>query len=198
MDPRAVVHPVGPHEPRVYWTRRAVLLLAVVIVIVLLAVYACTPRGSRTPGDRINTTPTHTPSPTPTTSPSAGGACAKSQLTVSVSTDATTYPAGVLPHLTATIRNTGTAPCQLSASAVDWEIVSGSDPIYTTAGCPPASRAAFVVRPNHPAGIGRIWDRHRSVPGCATPGATADPGTYQLHVTVAGVRSAVAVFHLTG
>lgn len=197
MDARAVVHPVGPHEPRVYWTRRAVLLLAVVLVIVLFAAYACSGGDSPAPTNRANTTPTHSPTPSPSASAS-GGPCTRSQLTVAASTDATTYNAGVLPHLVATIRNTGTTPCQLSASALDWEIVSGTDTIFSTTGCPPASRSTFLVRPNHPAGLSRIWDRHRSVAGCATPGATADPGTYQLHVTVAGVRSAVAVFHLAG
>jgi len=191
-----VLHPVGPHEPRVYWTRRIVLLLAIVLVLVLFFAYACS--GGDTKPSATGTTPRPSTSPTSTAPAGAPTACTKDELTVAASTDATTYPAGVLPHLVATIRTTGAAPCQLSAAAVSWEIVSGTDTIYTTAGCPPASRATFLVRPNHPAGLNRVWDRHRSVPGCATPGASADPGTYQLHVTVAGVRSAVAVFHLTG
>jgi len=192
-----VLHPVGPLEPRVYWTRRIVLLLAIVVVLVLVVAYSCSGDGTtKTAGN----TPTSSPTSTPTSTASAGApaACTKDDLTVAASTDATTYPAGVLPHLAATIRTTGTTPCRLSASALDWEIVSGSDTIYTTAGCPPASRATFLVRPNHPAGLSRIWDRHRSVAGCATPGASADPGTYQLHVSVLGVRSGVAVFHLAG
>jgi len=189
-----VLHPVGPHEPRVYWTRRIVLLLAVVLVLVLLFAYACSGGDGKPAATRTTPSPSASSTPTSTTST----ACTKDELTVAASTDATTYPAGVLPHLVATIRTTGSVACQLSASAVSWEIVSGTDTIYTTAGCPPASRATFLVRPGHPAGLNRVWDRHRSVAGCATPGASAGPGTYQLHVTVAGVRSAVAVFHLTG
>jgi hypothetical protein len=70
--------------------------------------------------------------------------------------------------------------------------------VYTTVGCASGSRATFTLRPSHPVRTGRIWDRHRSVPGCTTPGSTAGPGTYQLRVTVDGVQSAAAVFHLTG
>ena len=128
----------------------------------------------------------------------APAACAKSALTVVASTDATTYTGGVLPHLSATIRTAGPGSCELPVRAIDWEIVSGTDTVYTTVGCATGTRASFTLRPNHPVRTGRIWDRHRSLPGCTTPGSAAAPGTYQLRVTVAGVQSAVAVFHLTG
>ena len=195
MDGRAVLHPVGPHEPRVYWTRRAVLL-GIVVVLVLLAAYSCGGGSAHPTAGHPNTTPTQRP--TPNSSPTTPAACGKDQLTVGAGTDATTYPAGVLPHLTATIRTTGAAPCELAASAINWEIVSGSDTVYTTVGCVTGARASFTLRPGHPVRTGRIWDRHRSVAGCASPGTSAGPGTYQLLVTVDGVRSAVAVFHLTG
>lgn len=196
MDAHAVLHPVGPHEPRVYWIRRATLLLAVVLVLVLLTAYGCS-GGNGHPAASPRTTPS--PSATPTPSASKGpAACAERNLTVVASTDATTYPAGVLPHLSVTIRTGGSAPCELPARAIRWEIVSGTDTVYTTAGCPPGNGAAFTLRPGHPARTGRIWDRHRSLPGCATPGSAATAGTYQLRVTVDGVQSAVAVFHLTG
>jgi len=199
MDPRAVLHPVGPHEPRVYWTRRAVLLAAIVVVLVLLFAWGCSGGSGQPIANRPSTTPSasHTPSPTPTAS-IAVTACAAGQLSVAASTDAATYPAGVLPHLTATLRASGTTGCQVAASALRWEIVSGSDTVYTTAGCPATSHTSYTVRPNHPVRIGRIWDRHRSVVGCASPGTSAGSGTYQLRVTVGGVRSPIAVFHLTG
>ena len=197
MDAHAVLHPVGPHEPRVYWVRRATLLLAVVLVLVLLAAYGCS-GGNGHPAANSRTT---TPSPSTTPAPSASTGpvtCAQTDLTVVASTDATTYPAGVLPHLSATIRTGGSAPCKLPASAIRWEIVSGTDTVYTTAGCPPGAHTSFTLRPSHPARTGRIWDRHRSLPRCATPGSAAAAGTYQLRVIVDGVQSAVAVFHLTG
>lgn len=196
MDAHAVLHPVGRHEPRVYWIRRTTLLLAVVLVLVLLAAYGCS-GGNGHPA----ATPRTTPSPSPSSTPSGSTGpitCAQSDLTVVASTDATTYPAGVLPHLSATIRTAGSAPCRLPASAISWEIVSGTDTVYTTADCPPGTRAPFTLRPSHPVRTGRIWDRHRSLPGCATPGSVAAAGTYQLRVTVDGVQSAAAVFHLTG
>ncbi|MBV9097110.1 MAG: hypothetical protein JO079_03540 [Frankiaceae bacterium] len=201
MDPHAVLHPVGPHEPRVYWTRRAALLAAVLVVLILLVTYGCSGGNAHPAANRHPvTTPTvtHPPTAVPTTTPAPTGACTPAQLTVAASTDAATYAAGVLPHLTAMLRASGTASCQVAASALRWEIVSGSDTVYTTAGCPATSKTTYTVRPNHPVRIGRIWDRHRSVAGCASPGTSAGSGTYQLRVTVAGVRSPIAVFHLTG
>lgn len=196
MDAHAVVHPVGPHEPRVYWTRRAILLLAIVLVLVLIAAYGCS-GGNAHPAatHRTSTTPTATPTPSASSAPAA---CAKSQLTVAAGTDATTYPAGVLPHLSATIRTTGSGSCELAARAISWQIVSGTDTVYATVGCATGSRATFTLRPSHPVSTGRIWDRHRSLPGCTSPGTTAGAGTYQLRVTVDGVQSAVVVFHLAG
>ncbi len=196
MDAHAVLHPVGPHEPRVYWTRRVILLLAIVLVLVLIAAYGCS-GGSAHPAATPRTTTTPTPTPTASAS-SPPTACTKSQLTVAATTDATTYPAGILPHLSATIRTSGPGSCELAVNAISWQIVSGTDTVYTTAGCATASRASFTLRPRHPVRTGRIWDRHRSLPGCTSPGATAGAGTYQLRVTVDGVRSAVAVFHLAG
>lgn len=200
MDSRAVLHPVGPHEPRVYWTRRAFLVAGLLLVFVLVIAYGCSGRAAHpTAANRPSTAPSasHTPSPTPTPS-TAVAACAASQVTVAASTDATTYPAGVLPHLTATLRTSGPTACQVPASALRWEIISGTDTVYTTAGCPATGHATYQIRPNHPVRIGRIWDRHRSVAGCATPGTSAGSGTYQLRVAVDGVQSPVAVFHLTG
>lgn len=197
MDARAVLHPVGPHEPRVYWTRRVVLLLAVLVVLILFGVYACSGGSGRPAGTSRGTTPTTTPTPTAST-PAAVTTCPRTAVTVAASTDATTYPAGALPRLIATIRTTGTSACTLPAGAISWEIVSGPDVVFTTAGCGAPAKTAFTLRPNHPTRSGFVWNRHRSVAGCATPGAAAGPGTYQVRATVAGVRSAAAVFHLTG
>jgi hypothetical protein len=199
MDARAVLHPVGPHEPRVYWTRRAFLLIAILVVLVLFTVYACSGGGNRPTSADRGTTPTASPTPTATPStPAAVTTCARTAVTVAASTDAATYPAGVLPRLIATIRTTGATACTLPAAAVTWEIVSGPDKVFSTAGCPNPVKTAFTIRPNHPTRSGFVWNRHRSVTGCATPGAAAGPGTYQLRATVDGVRSAAAVFHLTG
>jgi hypothetical protein len=198
MDTSGVLRPVGPHEPRVYWTRRAILLLAVVLVVVLFTAYACSGGGKARPAaHRTGPTPSATTTPTPAGSTPPPTGCASGQVTVAAGTDATTYPAGALPHLRATIRTTATSPCTLTRGAIGWEIVSGADTVFSTAGCAKTGGGAFTVRPNHPAVVALVWDRRRSS-GCATPGAAAAPGTYQLHITVAGARSGVAVFHLTG
>ncbi|MVA76993.1 hypothetical protein GC722_13305 [Auraticoccus sp. F435] len=80
----AVLHPVGPEEPRTYWVRRATVL-AVVLVVVLVAVWAFKPGGSDvqavpaatpTPGATADAaepgaTPSATRSPAPSPSPTA-------------------------------------------------------------------------------------------------------------------------------
>src|SRR5438270_13547128 len=100
MDPRAVLYPVGPHEPRVYWTRRAILLAAFLLVVVLLAAYGCSGGSAHPTANRPATTPTASRTPAPvTTTPAPSSVCTARQLTVAASTDAATYPAGVPPHL---------------------------------------------------------------------------------------------------
>lgn len=117
------------------------------------------------------------------------------------STDATTYPAGVSPRLSVVVRNASTTPCRFRSDprARTWSILSGSDQVWSTADCGRAGRRALSRL-----GAGKtisyvvVWDRHRSVTGCTSPGTEAQPGTYRLYVTVDGARSAAAVFHLTG
>jgi hypothetical protein len=196
MDPRAVLHPVGPLPPRVYWLRRLVPLVLLLVLIVAIAV-SCSGGGGRR--QTVATTPTG--SPTPTASPAAAPtACHAADLDVVVTTDAAKYPPGVLPHLTVRIRNTGLTSCVFSdaPSRRTWTIVSGTDQIWTTAGC---TSSKTVTKHTLAAGDSlrhtTIWNRHRSGAHCAVSDTTASPGTYQVTATVDGVTSAAAVFHLT-
>jgi hypothetical protein len=201
MDPGALLHPVGPHEPRVYWTRRAVLFV-VVLVLVLVLAFACGGGSSGTPTTSVN----H-PRPTPSTSTSAPASpaptttCTAAQIRVTATTDAASYPAGVQPHLTVAVRNTSAQPCRLPVGpgAVTWTIVSGPDQVWTTAGCPHTKTSTrTLLRRGQPWRSTIVWDRHRSVPGCATQGRVATAGTYQLRTSTLGVAAPAAVFHLTG
>ena len=195
MDPRAVVRPVGPLAPAVYWRRRLMLLVLLVIVLVAV-VRAC--GGSSGParpaaGGGSQPTTTTTPSPSP---------CVAGSVTAAASTDAVRYPAGAVPKLKVTIRTNRTGGCELAIdrNTVVWSVYSGSDLVWTTAQCPAGTPAATVeVQPAHP--VARIvsWDRHRSSAGCPAAGrAPAQPGTYQMFVTVLGAKVGPAVFHLTG
>jgi hypothetical protein len=197
VDPSTLLRPVG-HEPaRVYWVRRAIVLLAVVVVVALVA-YACG-GGSTRPSRVAATHPTPTPS---TTSPRAAVVprCGTQTLAVIARTDALTYPTGASPRLSVSVRNTGTGPCLLATQpgARIWSIFSGADQVWTTSACQRSTTLAVSrLRPGHGVSYALVWDRHRSVSGCAGAGAEAQPGTYRLYVGVDGVRSAPVVFHLT-
>jgi hypothetical protein len=195
MDGRALLQPVGPLPPGVYWRRRLIVAVLLVIIIVLIA-RACS-GPSRHPASSAGslgaTTTTTTPSPAP---------CSPGSLTAVASTDAVRYPAGVIPRLKVTIRTNRTDGCvfSISRSTVTWAVYSGADLVWTTAQCGAGVAAAQVeVRPAHPVARVVSWDRHRSKAGCAAAGRTeAQPGTYQLFVTVQGAKVGPAVFHLTG
>jgi hypothetical protein len=183
--------------PRVYWTRRAALLGILVVLIIAIAVSCSGGSGSGTPSASRPTS-----SPTPSTPPTvAAAACRRDQLTVTANTDATTYPAGVLPRLQVSVRNTGSQACVLTESprTRSWTIVSGTDQVWTTVGCQAASTARdTTLRPSAAVRRSIVWNRHRSGKGCTASSAQAAPGTYQLTVSVNGITSTTAVFHLTG
>jgi len=189
-----VLQPVGPLPPRVYWTRRVVVLAVLAVLIAGIAV-ACA-GGSGHP--RAAAKPAVSPSPQ-TASHAAGGRCTGADLDVVASTDADKYAAGILPRLTVTVRARGAASCVLieSPSARTWTIVSGADQIWTTAGCRTSHTATrTVLQPGMTVHHTIVWNRHRSDKRCAATNAAA-PGTYQLVVVVNGVQSQPAVFHLT-
>lgn len=194
MQTRPILHPVGPLPPRTYWTRRLLLLAGLAIVIAVVAV-ACSGGSAKSPSAASR------PSTSPTPSASATPSCSRTDLRVTVTTDAATYPAGVLPHLTVAVRNDGSSACRFvdSAATRTWSIYSGTDQVWSDAGC--NAGAPRVTRTLAARGVvrhGLVWSRHRSGAKCADSSTTVGPGTYRLYVTVRGERSAAAVFHLTG
>ena len=197
MGPNTLLRPVGPRPPRVDWTRRLVLLVVVAVVVVIVA-KACSggsaPSGSPTAGA--------TDSPAATASPTAAAVpdCLRRDLTVTAATDASTYPAGSSPRLSAVVRNVSDHTCRFRTSPGDrvWTIVSGSDQVWTSADC--AGKGA-IARSRLKAGktiaYTLVWNRHRSAKDCPVDTPQAPRGTYQLHVTVNGVAADTVVFHLT-
>ena len=193
----SLLHPVGPLPERVYWTRRVALLAIIAVLIIAIAV-ACS--GGSSSGHPSASTPTT--SPTPSAGPTVtAAACRRDQLAVTASTDANTYPAGVLPRLQVSIRNNGSLACVLTESprTRGWTIVSGTDQLWTTVGCQTASTARDVtLKAGAAVHHSMVWNRHRSDKGCTVSTTEAAPGTYQLTVSVNGITSTTAVFHLTG
>ena len=193
----SLLHPVGPLPERVYWTRRVALLGIIAVLIIAIAV-ACS--GGSSSGHPSASTPTS--SPTPSTGPTVtASACRRDQLAVTASTDATTYAADVLPRLQVNIRNTGSLACVLTESprTRSWTIVSGTDQLWTTVGCQAAATAHnTTLKVGAEVRHSLLWNRHRSGKGCIVSTTEAGPGTYQLTVSVNGITSTTAIFHLTG
>ena len=99
------------------------------------------------------------------------------------------------------IRNTGALACVLTESprTRSWTIVSGADQVWTTVGCQAGSNARdTTLKAGASARHTLLWNRHRTGKGCTVSTTEAAPGTYQLTVTVNGLTSTTAVFHLTG
>jgi hypothetical protein len=198
VDPDALLRPVGPEPPRVYWLRRGFLLLLVAVLVVAVA-ESCSGGGTPTHG---SPTAHDTPGVVPTTPPATPTVqkCTKADLSVEAATDAEAYPPGTLPHLSAIVRNSSATTCRFvtAPAARSWVIMSGADRVWASADC---TISGALARQQLAAGktiaYGLVWDRHRSTKGCPSGTPEAQPGTYQLLVTVNGVDADPVVFHLT-
>jgi hypothetical protein len=198
MGRGALLRPVGPRPPSVYWSRRLLLLVAVVIVVVLFA-RECS--GGTTSDGAAAPRATSTPQPTPSQTPAGVTTCRKQDLQVTAATDAPTYPSGSLPRLSAVVRNTSGRPCRFRTAPAQrvWTIVSGQDQVWTSSDCAtPGGAARSRLKAGHTIAYALVWNRHRSAKGCPAQTPAASPGTYQLRVSVNGVAAATVVFHLTG
>lgn len=119
---------------------------------------------------------------------------------MTAATDAENYTAGSLPRLSAVVRNASDLPCRFETSPGQriWTIVSGHDQVWTSTDCTGSGAVAKSrLRPGRTIAYALIWNRHRSANGCPASTPEAAPGTYQLHVSINGVRAATVVFHLT-
>lgn len=176
------------------------MLLAVAVIVVVLIARACS--GGTTPNPSATPPPSATPSATPTPTPSTlrTTTCQKQDLQVTAATDAVSYPSGVLPRLSAVVRNTSGQVCRFRTAPAQrvWTIVSGPDRIWTSTDCTTSTSVATSrLRPGHTIAYALVWNRHRSAKGCPAQTSAAAPGTYQLRVSVNGVAAGTVVFHLT-
>jgi len=206
-----LMHPTGPQSPGVYWVRRAAVL--VVLLVLLLGVrWLLTGRGGGTPA----ATPTPSPSQsssssqssTPTTStstspkPTSTGtvACTKSQISVTASTDAASYPVGSTPHLRMKIENTSSTPCtrDIGASQNELLITSGTARVWSSDDCSPGGGSQVVtMAPGQSYSVAVTWLGKLSAKGCPANQPAATKGTYKLTGRNGDVTSAPAVFALT-
>lgn len=190
-----VLRPVGPLPPRIYWIRRAILVIALLVLVIVIAV-SCSGGSSKPPaaGGRPGPQQTHTPQP------SQIAACDPTALTLTVSTDTVTYTTGQAPKLTGVFTNPTSTTCRLARLASDeiWTIKSGTPTVWTTQGCPgPAVPAHMKIAAGATKIVSMFWNGKVQNAACKE-GATAQAGTYTLHATLDGVTAAkAAVFHIT-
>lgn len=188
-------NPVGPQPSRIYWRRRAVVLLGLVAVIVVIILIVVRPGSD---GKPPAVKPSSTSSTTPTATPTAGAvACDPTKVVVTPVTDAATYDPGVNPLLTFAIKSTDTKPCtfQAGSDVQEYKITSGDELIWTSKDCQSNEVAATTTLlpgvPQSPASI--AWDRTRSsADTCASAREQVIAGgaSYHLSVTVGGITSA--------
>lgn len=195
---------------RVYWVRRALVLvvLALVVALVVVLVRAIT-GGSGDSGSGAAAPPSVTtstaPQESPSTSPSAtlpGGItdCPAGDLALTVVADAPTFAAGVSPTFTLTITNKGTASCLVNAGDTYRSVVltSGTDRVWSNQDCAPADAdpRTLLLAPGMTDTTSLAWNRERSAPGCTAGLPKPGAGTYVATFEVGGAQAAPAPFVL--
>jgi hypothetical protein len=202
-----VLFPVGPHEPRVYWVRRAVVFVIVlVLIIVLVEVFS---GGSGKAKAKKNkpvahpSTSTSAPATTISSSPPTTqvAACDTNTLKLALSTDSDSYKSGQAAKLIGKFSNPATTDCTLSVAPSQeiWTIKSGPPTVWTTQGCTASTPAKTVtIKAGGTKHVSITWDGFRSAPSGCSKGPVATAGEYTLHATLDGVTApTAAVFHIT-
>ncbi|HEY5033184.1 MAG TPA: hypothetical protein VIJ54_11950 [Actinomycetes bacterium] len=209
-----LLHPVGPLSPGAYWFRRTVVGAVVVLLLSaggwLLSGGGPAKTAGGTPPSSSSTptvTPTPTPTPTPTVShtPSATATaaaitlCPDSVIKVVALTDATSYPAGVKPHLSVSVTNTGKVSCKrdIGQAAMSMLIRSGAARVWSSDDCSPGGQPAVnTLKAGQVFTSTVVWTRTISRVGCPTGQPAAAPGTYVLTAKNQTVASAPVTFVL--
>ena len=208
-------NPVGPESAETYWKRRAAVALAVLVPLVLLLSLLGGGDDELVPSDVTATAspvPTVSPAPSvdpsaspgPTSSPGMSGspepsgsptaaaaACTDAALQVEAAATEDTYEVGASPRLELRVTNTGTAPCSrdLGQAAVELQVVSGSDRIWSSDDCSPGGDADVVTLAPGTAEVSSVtWSGTRSRPGCEGEEERATAGTYRVQGRVGELR----------
>ncbi|NTW41766.1 MAG: hypothetical protein HGA44_18110 [Cellulomonadaceae bacterium] len=206
-----LLHPPGDQPARVYWVRRLVVAAALLLTVALVVGLAIAVRsllgGGQADADvppdtaaGAATTATTPPAEqTEVTDQTGPVACTPTDLTLTLTSDARTYPAGTSPVLTVAMTNSGTATCTVDAGEAAREILitSGPDRIWSSLDCPaePAERL-LLLEPGARDEVAVTWPRIRSESGCTAGLPEPRAGTYTVTVTVLGVSGTAVVFDL--
>jgi len=214
-----LLNPKGSEPPSVYWIRRGAIVVIAITVLVALWWLISSLLGGRGGGD--------TPSadagsgsavasagasgePDASSAPSSGAsssekapitACQDSDIKVSATTDAATYPVGSTPKLTLTIKNTGDVTCKrdVGPKANSLEITSGGYHVWSSDDCNASDKTKVIkLQPDQAAVSTITWPGHLSQKGCPNgQGAAAKAGRYAVIGKNDGVTSDATPFGLT-
>jgi hypothetical protein len=211
-----IKNPVGPEPSKVYWRRRALVLLGLVAVIAIIVLIIVKPGSSSNTGDGAAPVGTPTPSasapaeaaaPTAPSVPEGAGsapvtdgetpACDASTITVTPVTDADSYAAGVNPQLSISLTNTGSAACSLNVGTAQqiYTITSGEEKYWVSTDCQvePSDTPTVIEAGATLASTPFAWDRTRSTPDtCGSPDRPQVPAggaSYHLDVSIGGIAS---------
>lgn len=217
---RAATRPRRRLPARVYWFRRAMVLLTALALVFAIGRLLNGP-GSSSPDDRATVTAA-SPSATPTLGlagpmpirPTSTGKARPSATGTPVVLAAPTGPCAIdeitvtptVPNATAggrvslTLELTGIKPaCTFSVSSrtLVAKVTSGKDRIWSTQDCPSAVRStSVVVRSAVPAVVVVPWSGRRSDDECSRSTPWALPGYYHLTAAVIGSEPGDAQFRL--
>lgn len=162
-----------------------------------------TPSGS--PSAAATPTPDATASedPAPSPDPSATIAvCTSGDIVVTAITDKGSYGAGEKPQLSISLVNNGDVDCAMDVgtAAQTFTVASGTDTWWRSTDCQKEPSNQFVTL-----APGRVvtsveplvWDRTRSAVGtCTSDRPQAQPGYYNLTVSIGGIESEPRQFEL--
>jgi hypothetical protein len=204
-----LTRPRGPLPPRVYWTRRLVVIglaLALTVGIARLLTLgsdgsspdqaqqaAAEPSGSGTPSASATSKPEgrkhkKKPKPTPTEPPLAEptGPCTSSDVTAVPEVKKAVGGAEVLIALELRTQVAEACTWTVSPDTMTLKITSGRDDIWSSRECPAAiSTREVVVRRDVGTKVGVQWNGKRSDADCTPLTEWAYPGFY--HVTAAAL-----------
>ncbi len=182
----SLLQPVGPEEPRVYWIRRSLVLVAALAVIIVLAVLVwprepavtAVPPPTTTPTPTV-TSPAATPSPSPT--PTGPVACDPTLMKLDVAGFQKVKVGAKNTTFTLTVTNNGQVACILTISPKTYQltVTSGKDRIWSTADCEkwlPAKETTLDAGAAHEFSV--KWTVRRSSEGCKLAKDQLKPGTY--------------------
>ena len=122
--------------------------------------------------------------PAPAAGPAPGGPCADDAISVTVTSDVATAPAGSRPTFTLVVTNTSAVPCTRALDGPLREMVvldAAGGRVWGSNDCEtPGPAETRTLGPGEAASFPLQWSGRTSVPGCSAARTTAPAGSYVL------------------